>query len=314
MKNTKQKSSYLWLVLPITVLAVYILRIASDFINSKGITNIAYTSSYPLILLAEYLFISLLFIPFTVKARQTELHCFIILPLMLFSSLGMMRIDSAEALISNNANYYPAIMFIILLITLMICAFSEITPAGIAGTAVGTLLCPAFGLCFSPFIAAASFLLPDKSPAVKKASVVLNCTASAVCTAITVIKCGTAEFSFSKKYIPVIILTAALCVFFTVKKDYELIPLGLLPVFPLVGGIFFGAFPTPLFTLSACVAPLVILLGCAVMNGENVKLKGYAEKILHNPALIIIITVFILHTVCAFFVSPGSFRDVYVKV
>ena len=143
-------------------------------------------------------------------------------------------------------------------------------------------------------------------------SVILNSLFSLFCIVLSVFRSDMGEFSFTKKYVPVIFLSLAVIIFFTIKKDFALLPLGILPLFPLTAGILYGTFATPLFTLSASVSPFVVLSGISATMGENKKIEGYAQKLVHNPAVFIIITVFILHTVLPIFSLPGSFRDSYI--
>lgn len=313
MKNkTKNHSRILFALIPLTALALYIMRIVSGYNNSEGRVYIGYTAAYPLILFAEYTLITLLFIPFIKYSKKHNELSLYILPLMLFSALGMMRTDANEMITSREADHTSAIMFIILFAVLVIMAFSGHTVTGAAGTVIGTAFFPAFGLSFSPFIAAAAFLFSDKNRKEKTVSVILNSVSFAAAAVYCVIKLEMTEISFNKKYIPVLLLAAALVIFFSLKKEYKLLPLAVLPLFPLASGILFGAFSTPIYTLAASVAPTVLTLGTAVTAGNNKKLKGYAEKYLHNPVVYIIVAVFILHTASSIFVTPGFFRDVYV--
>ncbi len=311
-KRNTNHTAVLFLLIPLTALALYIMRIVSGYNNSDGMVYIGYASSYPLILFTEYALITLLFIVHTGKTKKNGELSLYILPLMLFSALGMMRIDADSMITSREANHAPAVMFIILFAALVTMAFSGYTVTGAAGTVLGTALFPAFGLSFSPFIAAAAFLLKDKSKKDKTLSIILNSLLSVAAAAYSIFRLEMAELAFSKKYIPTLFLTAVLFIFFTVKKEYKLIPLAVLPLFPLISGILFDTFSTPAYTLAASVAPLVITLGTAVTAGENEKLKGYAQKLAHNPAVYIISAVFILHTACLIFVNPGFFRDAYV--
>lgn len=313
MKNkTKNHNKILFALIPLTALALYVMRIASGYNNSEGVIYIGYTSAYPLILFAEYAVITLLFIPFMLKAKKDERLNTYILPPMLFAALGMMRIDADKMITSREADHAPAIMFIIFFAAIILMAFSGHTVTGTAGTIIGTAFFPAFGLSFSPFIAAAAFLFSDKNKKEKTVSLIFNSVSFAAAAVYCIIKLEMTEVSFSKKYIPALFLAVASAVFFSLKKEYKLLPLAVLPLFPLVSGILLGAFATPIYTLAASVAPTVLTLGTAVTAGENEKLKGYAEKLLHNPALYIIVVVFILRTASSIFVAPGFFRDVYV--
>ncbi len=311
-KEKTNNTGILFLIFPLTALALYIMLTVSGFNNSDGVPFTRYTDNYPLVILGEYTLITVLFIPFIIKAKADSKLNFYILPLMLFSALGMMRIDADTMITSSEANRSPAIMFIILFTSLTVMAFSRHTAAGIAGTLAGTAFFPAFGLSFAPFITAAAFLIKDKNKKEKTVSVLLNSLVTLAAAIYSVIKLEITEVSFSKKYIPAIFLSAVLFIFFTAKKEYKLIPLAALPLFPLITGILFGTFSTPLFTLAACVAPLVIIIGTASTAGGNEKLKGYAQKLVHNPAVYIITAVFILHTACSVFVNPGYFRDAYI--
>lgn len=310
-KKSKHHSSLLFTV-PALSLALYILRIISGYDTSGGVIFIGYAVNYPLILFAEYMIVTLLFIPFVIKSKNADETRLCILPLMLISSLGMMRIDADTMITSREADHSPAIMFIILTATLVIMAFSGHTATGAIGTFLGTALFSAFGLTFSPFISAAAFLLGNKNEKEKKISVIINLVFSVAAAVYGIIKIESVDFSFSKKYIPVLFLVAVLSVFFAAEKEYGYIPLAVLPVFPLVAGIFFGSFPTELFTLSASVAPTVMLLGTVSLKETDKKITGYAQKLVHNPILYIIAAVFILHTAHPIFAAPGFFRDTYI--
>lgn len=313
MKKTKvNHTARLSLMIPITAFALYIIHIISGFDNSEGVAHIAYESSYPFILLGEYAFITALFIPLALKAKKTEELGIFILPLMLFSALGMMRIDSDVNLMSGEADHSPSLMFVILFITLIIMLLSKHPVTGAVGTVAGTVFFPAFGLAFSPFIAAASFLTECKNEKEKKLSAVTNCLFSVAAMIFCIIKTDAQEPNFSKKYIPVIFLVFALSVFFLIKKEYKLLPLSVLPLFPLISGIVFGSFPTDTFTLAGSVAPLAVLLGMCCLFGDNKKITGYAKKLTHDPVIYIIIAVFILHTAGCHFYNPGFFRDRYI--
>ncbi len=310
-KQNINYSGILFLMIPLTALALLVLKILSSYDISEGAAFVRYTDNYFLVLLGEYALISVFFIPYILKSKNNgELNLYI-LPLMLFTALGMMRIDADRMITSEEADHTPAIIFIILFISIIIMAFSGHTLTGTAGTAIGTVLFPAFGLAFSPYIAAAAFLFNDKNRKEKKISVILNTALSVAASVYSIIKADMVEFSFSKKYLPVLFLAAFLFVFFLLRKEYKLIPLALLPFFPLISGLLFGTFPTPLFTLSASVAPSVILLGTASLTDGNEKIKGYAQTLAHNPAFYIITAVFILHTACPLFVNPGFFRSVH---
>lgn len=318
MKNythKKEKNNtllLLWLALPLLSLALYILHIASGYKNTDGILFIAYENSYPLILLAEYTLITLMLIPFILKAKHNEELSIHLLPLLLISALGMMRIDSSVQIAGDKADHAPAIMFIIFFAAILIMAFSGHTVSGAAGTLIGTALYPAFGIAFSPFIAASSFIFNDSNKKEKKASVIINGAVCATALIYGIIRLDPQEFSFSRKYIPVLLLCAALIAFFGIKKEYSLIPLGILPLLPLAAGIFAGVFPTALFTLSASVAPLaVILTVCALTDGSE-KIKGHALSIVHNPVLYVVLSVFIIHTAFPIFANPGYFYDYYM--
>lgn len=294
----------------LTALALYILRIASSFNFSNGLICVSYNSTYYVILLGEYALITALLIPFILKEKkEPELNLFI-LPLMLFGALGMMRLDSATPVTSTEADHAPSIMFIILFITLVVMAFSGHTLSGILGTLTGTALFPAFGICFSPFITAAAFIFNKEKKKEHLVSTILNGALSVGAFIYGAIKLEITDISFSKKYVPVIFLALAFAAFTLFRKEYKLLPLSILPLFPLLSGMAFGTFPTPLFTLSASVAPFVILLGTAALKGENEKITGYAKALSHNPVLYVIVAVFILHTAGAMFVNPGFLRSV----
>lgn len=314
-KNIKKKKKnhikIFLIMLPLTALALYILHIASAYDTSDGVIFISYSSTYPLILLGEYALITVLLFPFILNSKkEPELNLFI-LPLMLFGALGMMRLDSATPVTSTEADYDPSIMFIILFITLVVMAFSGHTLSGILGTLTGTALFPAFGICFSPFITAAAFIFNKEKKKEHLVSTILNGALSVGAFIYGAIKLEITDISFSKKYVPVIFLALAFAAFTLFRKEYKLLPLSILPLFPLLSGMAFGTFPTPLFTLSASVAPFVILLGTAALKGENEKITGYAKELSHNPVIYIIVAVFILHTADVKFVNPGYFRHFY---
>lgn len=317
-KNIRQKEKintplFLWITLPVLSIAFFIITLTSGITDSEGRTHLYYTENYPFILLAEYTAVTLMLIPFIVKAKKSKELSLYLLPLMLLASLGMMKIDIlSKSAADGTADCSSAVMFIIFYAAVLIMAFSGHTLTGTAGTLIGTALFPAFGIAFSPFIAAASFILNDRNEKEKKISVIANGVFCLAAISYGIIKLTPREFSFSKKYIPVILICAALILFFSLKKDYPLIPLGVLPLFPLGAGIFFGAFPTPLFILSASISPLaIILLTCALSDG-NEKIKGYALSVVHNPVLYIILAVLILHTAFPIFVNPGFFGEAYM--
>ncbi len=314
MKKNKKKENFtkiLFIIIPLTAFALYILHLVSGFSNSDGRIYISYNSMYPVILLGEYALITVLLFPFILNSKkEPELNLFI-LPLMLFGALGMMRLDSATPITSTEADHAPSIMFIILFITLIVMAFSGYTLTGILGTITGSALYPAFGICFSPFVAAAAFLFNKKKGKKYRISIILNGVLSLGAFIYGALKLEITDIAFSKKYIPVIFLVLVFSAFTLFRKEYKLLPLSVLPLFPLVSGMVFGAFPTPLFTLSASVAPFAILLGTAALKGENEKIKGYAKSLSHNPVIYIIVAVFILHTAGAYFVNPGFFRHIY---
>ncbi len=310
-KNSHGHNKILFILLPVTALALYTVHIVSGFNYADGTVHTMYTDSYPLILLGEYILCTALLLPFTVNSKDENGLDVYILPLMLFSALGMMRIDSTALITGDSADHSPAIMLIILLVSLVLTAFSGHTAAGAAGTLTGTLLFPAFGLCFSPFIAAAAFLCKDSSETEKRISVLLNTALSLAAAVFSAIRLEMQEPSFDKKYIPVLAAVAADALFFALKRDLSMLPLSLLPLFPLAAGVFFNAFPSAMFTLTASISPLVLTLGTAALRG-NKKTEGYALSLVHSPACYIIVSAFILHTAACYFVLPGTFRDTYV--
>lgn len=311
-KNQQKQNLILALMLPFTAVLLFSLKLFWGYSNSEGIPFTGYTSYYPLLLLGEYALTVLLFVPFLTKLNKAQELSVYILPLMLFASLGMMRIDAVTQTVSSQADNSPSFMFLLLFFILDIMAFSGYTLIGAPCSVIGTLLFPAFGLAFSPYITAASFLFRDNSKAQKKASVLINSLTGIFCIVYSIIKLEASEFSFSKKYIPAIFLIAVLLIFFTVKKAFSLLPLALLPLFTLASGIFFVSFPTPMFTVAAVSASLTLTFGMAVFSGGNEKIKGYAQKIAHNPAIYIPVAVFILHTAYYIFLAPGFFRDTYI--
>ena len=316
----QKKTNYtkiLFLTIPLLAFVLYVLKLVSGYNNSDGAATVAYNNTYPLLLFGEYALITLLFIPFITNAKKEGEINLYILPLMLFSALGMMRIDAVnltnKLTTSSSADYGPSVMLIIFFITLLIMFFSKHGIAGAAGTLCGALIFPAYGICFAPFVAAAAFLYKTEKKKEHTASVILNGFVSTAAFVYAVIRLEANEFSFDKKYVPVIILVTALAVFFAVKKEYKLLPLASLPLFPLAGGIFFTCFPTPVFTLAGSVAALVLLLGTVAVTDANEKIKGYALSLVHNPVAYIITSAFILHTAALLFVNPGYFRDVYMQ-
>ncbi len=316
----QKKTNYtkiLFLTIPLLAFVLYVLKLVSGYNNSDGAATVAYNNTYPLLLFGEYALITLLFIPFITNAKKEGEINLYILPLMLFSALGMMRIDAVnltnKLTTSSSADYGPSIMFIIFFVTLLIMIYSKHSLTGAVGTLSGTLIFPAFGICFAPFIAAAAYLCRQEKEKEQLASVIANTVISAGALAYSLIKLEANDFSFDKKYLPVILLVTALAVFFVIKKEYTLLPLAALPLFPLAGGILFTCFPTPVFTLAGSVAPVVLLMGTLTVTGANEKIKGYALGIAHNPAAYIIVSVFILHTAALMFVNPGYFRDVYMQ-
>ena len=310
-KKSNNHNIILFAAMTVSALALFILKAFSSFDTSEGIIHLMVPWSYPVVLLGEYALVTVLFIPFITPLNKNHNLNVYLLPVMYFSALGMMRIDSRSPDITTP-DHAPAIMLLILLITILIMAFTKITLAGIAGSIVGTAVFPAFGLAFTPFIALAAFLIKDRDEKVRKTSVIANGILSLACSVFTIIKQDITEISFSKKYIPVILLSLLMIIFFAVKRELSLIPLGILPLFPLITGLLYGAFSSPLLTLSASITPLVILAVITATAGENKKIEGYAQKIAHNPAAFIIMTVFILHTAVPIFSSPGFFRNAYI--
>lgn len=292
-------------------LAFFILRFFSGADNSDGYYHIIYTVSYLITAFIQHILVLICVLSFLPKAENSDKFNERILPLILISGLGMMRSDAPVLTEYENADKTPAFMILILLMTLTVQSLSKITLTGAAGIIAGTLYSPYFGLAFSPFIFAAVFLLEDKNPLLKKISAAVNgslCIASAV---YSVTGRTGSDLSFHKEYIPVLLLVITLTGFFIYKKDHSLIPLAVLPIFPLFSHIFTGAFPTELFTLSASIAPTVLLFGTAVIGGSSLKLKEYAKKILCNDFLYLAVILFILFTVNILFTAPGSFRETY---
>lgn len=313
MKKQKLRHNLiLFISLPLVALALFIMNAVSGYDTSGGTEYIHYEASYIWLLLGEYTVCTLLLLSFNIKAdKESHLNAYI-LPLMLFASLGMMRIDSPVRITSAQADHTPSVMFLILLVTLVITALTSAPVLGAMGTVTGTLIYPAFGLCFAPFIAAAAFLTGSKNDSGRRLSVILNTVLSTAAAVFSVIKLERTEPSFDKRYIPVLIAVAAMLIFFAVKKEFRLLPLSILPLFPLAAGIFFGVFPTASFTLAASIAATVITLGSVILKGNNEKIKGYAQALVHNPGCFIIIAAFILHCVSARFLNPGYFRGSYM--
>lgn len=291
--------------------AFFIMRFFSGADTAGGFYHIIYTVGYVIVAFIQHILILFCVFLFLLKFRNEPELSERVLPLILVSGLGMMRIDAPVLTEYENADKTPAVMTLILLFTLVIQAFSKITLTGAAGIIAGTLYSPYFGLAFSPFIFAAVFLLEDKNPILKKISAAVNgilCIAAAV---YSVIKRTGTDISFKKEYIPVLLLVIVLTVFFIYKKDLSSLTFAFLPLFPLSVHIFTGAFPTELFTLSASIAPAVLLFGTAVIGGSSLKLKEYAKKILCNNFLYLAVILFILFTVNILFTVPGSFRETY---
>lgn len=315
-KNIKNKNEnlmpILFAMLPLTAFALYILHMVSGYNNSSGAPYITFNSTYPLIILGEYVLITVLLFPFILNSKKEPRLSLYILPLMLFSGMGMMRFDSESAIKVERLDNSTPIMFLILFITLLLMAFSGHTLTGAVGIITGTAIYPVFALSFVPFITAAAFLFGKEKQKEHLISLILNSVLSAGAFIYGALKLDVTDIAFNKKYIPVILLVLACAVFFLYKKEYKLLPLSLLPLFPLAAGIIFGGFPTVLFTMIASVAPFVILLGTAALKGENEKIKGYAKELSHNPVIYIIVAVFILHTAGAMFVNPGFFYGNYV--
>lgn len=308
LKKKSNKRAILFLTFFITVIAAYIMRVFSGFFYADGIAYFLYTKNHLLMLLCGYTILSVILLPFLLKADLNGKEELYILPLMLFSAVGMMRIEIPPT--SKAADMSPSIMFIILCAALVVMAFSGYSSAGAVGTIAGTLIYPAFGLCFSPFIAAAAFLFKGKNETEKRISVILNCILSLLAAIFSIIRLEAASPSFSKKYVLVFAAIIAAALFLYIKKDFRLLPVCILPLFPLTAGIFYNTFFTDLFTLAASIAPLVILLGTAALKGNNEKIKGYAQYLAHNPVCFVIIAVFILRTAASAFINPGFFREI----
>lgn len=312
--TTKKQSNYntfLTVSVFIASAVIFIFRLYWGYNNANGSASIIYSKKYPIILFFGYLLVSILILPFIRKTKADAEHKLHIIPLMLFSALGMMKIDSVSQIKSENADYSPAVMFLIFLITLIITAFLGHSIIGAVGIIVGTAFFSAFGICFAPFIVAFAYICENEEKKEHLISLILNSATGILAIIYAVIRLDVIEIEFSKKYIPASLLTLALIIFFTVKKEYKLLPLSCLPLFPLAAGMIFGSFPTPLFTLSASVAPLVILFGTAALTEKNKKIKDYAEFLSHNPIIYIIIAFFVLHTAYAAFTNPGFFRNTY---
>lgn len=310
--SEKKKNNFnylLWIMLPFLSIAFYIIRITSEFSNSQGIVYSAYPDSYLWILLAEFAVVSVMFIPFLIKAKETEdLHIYL-LPLMLISALGMLRTDTEIAVTKTATDHTQALMFIIFFASILIMAFSGYTITGVVGSIIGTAVFPTFGFVYSPFIAAASFLSEKEDSKDGRISKAANSAVSLLCIIWGIIKCEITRGTFSKKLIPVLLLSAGIFTFLLIKKEYKYLPFSLLSLFPLFAGIFTTAFPSPLFTLSASVTPVVIIFFTSALAGKNEKTKGCALSLVHNPTLYIIAAVFILHTAVPTFLNPGFFAQ-----
>ncbi len=312
-KQNTYDNRILSLSLPLAALVIYFLYLFFGFNNSSGSSNVSYTHAYPFILFFGYTFTVILCYIYIIKCKKESTLLIYTLPLMFFASLGMMRIDSAVAIISTQADYYPPIMFLVFFLSLIIMGFSSHTLTGAVFTVGASLLWPVFSLTFAPFITASVFVLTDKSKREKQISVTVNLLALVLCAVYAIIKLTPSEdIVFHKEYIPVIILVAistALSVFY---KKIKLIPFALLPLFPLISGIFFNAFPTEIITLSACVAATVIFTGNIILTSGNKEIKSLTEKLLQNPLIYIAIAYFILHTAFSMFSLPGIFRNSFV--
>ena len=312
-KTSVPQNRILFLSVPLMALILYVIKLISGYTNSEGTIYIGYTSYYPLILLSGFVFVSLLFIPYIIRSKNEEQLGIHLIPLMLFACLGMITTDADTMITSREADYSPMIMFLIFFVTLTAAAFSGYTLICLIGTTAGSIFFPAFSMCFAPVLTAAAFLLKDKSPLLKRISVILNGLLTAVFAVLHIVKSEAAsELSFSKKYIPAILFAVFIAVFFILKKEWRLVPLCILPLLTLLTGIFYNSFPTPLLTLSVSVTPSAVLFFTSALTDGNEKIKGYALKIVHNPLYYILTAVFILRTAYPLFVAPGFLRDVYV--
>lgn len=309
-KKSKQ-NNLLLITVPLLSLSLYAFHIMSGFEDSGGTSYIAFNSFYPVLLFIEYTAATLLLLPFIIKAKNDSKISDFLIPLILISSLGMTRLDSDTYIENTKADYSPFIMFIIFFVTLIIMALTKTTLTGLLGTLAGTAAFPSFGIAFSPFIVAATLLFSDKNQKTKKLSVILNGILSLICTVYGIIRLKKPDLSFTRELIPVILIIAVLSFVFIIKKDYELLPLALSGIFPLTAEIIFGLLPTPALTLSAVVCSFTAVFGTSVFLSGNKKTEGYAQKIVHNPALYIVIAFFILHTTYVIFMLPGTFRHIY---
>ena len=267
-----------------------------------------YEPTYILLLLTEYVIVTGLLMLFLMKSREhEELHCYL-LPVLLISSLGMLRLTGEAQMTSSQADLSCAFMYIILTASLTAMNVSGYTLPGCAGIISGALLFPAFGITFAPFIAAGAFLIEEKVKSIRSISLILNTLCAAGAAVYSVIRLDASTAAVSHKYILVIVMCIAAAFYFTVKDSISFTPLALLPLIPLAAGVFFNAFPTTEMTLSASVAPLVLLLGASAASGRNKKMQSHAEDIVHNPAAYIVLVIFILRTSATGFYSPGFLR------
>lgn len=319
MKNNKKKKvnndRILYIALSLLTTALFSIKLLSGFNSSDGYTNILLSHSYPFILLLGHLLIlAMICIVIKKAGKNTDMTTYL-LPVMLTAGLGMIKIDSDVPIRMEQADFRASGMFLILFAAVILMLFSKNTLSGIAGTLAGSLVSPAFGLCFTPFIVAFAYLNYKGEKKKKLISLGINTAAGIAGIIYCIIKTDIAEnLSFDKKYIPALALIAVLFIFFIYRKDYDLLPVAVLPVFPLTAGIVFGTFATPLFTLSASVAPLVLITVITALTDGNKKIKGYAQQIVHNPALYIVVTVFIIHTAYSLFALPGKFVDTYTAI
>ncbi len=314
MKNKRKNADSRLLFFTVTVItaaAAFTLRLVSAFNNSDGQATLLYTDSYPLILLGEYAAVTALLLPFIKKSGSPTMQIHLI-PLMLLTALGMMRADAPEASVMTADTHTAAIAFLIFFASSALIFLTGHSLTGLAGAVAGTLVFPLFGITFAPFIAAAAYLSPEKNKRERKISLALHGIFTLAAAVWGIIKANFSYSGFSAKYIPVLLLTALLAVLIIMKKEYRLLPAALLPLFPLLSGIFTAAFPTALYTLSASIAPLVLVLGLCALTGRNETVRVYAERLIRSPAAYIITAVFILHTCFVIFALPGTFRSTYL--
>lgn len=321
MKNSKEKKikqngkkektrtrNEALLSLFVTTVAFFLLRIFSGLEISNGTSYVFYQKSYPYIFFAMFLITALMFLPFIIKSNELSVY---LVPPTLISCFGMIKIDSDTGILSTYSDFLPATAFLCFLLISVLWAYSGQSVLGILGNVLLCIIFPWFSLTFSPFLTAAAILFEEKNEILKKISPIINALITLGFSVYFIIKNDTGEFYFNKYFVPVLLLFVFTAVFFAIQKKPLYSLLAVLPLLPLLSGIFYGIFPTSRFILSASVAPFVALISISAMSDKNGTIKECAEKIVHTPYLYIILTAFCLTTACCYFSIPGLFRDTY---